>query len=138
MTICSDDVLTHLTNLGYTDAVNEINKLLNKDKASHLRWRMYGDRIRNFAKNFGVWDAYRSGNDITLEYEIYGYDKDLKELAENINGEFYESPEEDEYVEYDLNGDRIIVNLFWFELIMHLWINKYKDFDFDIYQSKLI
>ena len=138
MTICSEDVIKHLTDLGYNDAVNEINKLLNKDKAQNERWRKYWDRINEFAKNFGAWSIGYNIRHIDLEYEIYGFCPNLRELAKNINGSYYESPDEDVCAEFgDELGNTITVNTNWFELIMHLWINKYSDYDYDIHQSKL-
>ena len=138
LTICSEDVLNHLTKLGYTDAVNEINKLLNKDKTLHSRNMLYFNRVTEFAKNFGVWDIQRSINDIELEFEEYGDCPHLEELAKNVNGRYYEYDEYD-CAQYDLNeSNTIVVDRSWFELMMHLWINKYSDYDYDIYQSKLI
>lgn len=137
MTLCSPDVIEHLTKLGHTEAVNEINKLLNKDKAQNLRWRKYGARLKEFAKNFGVWDAYRSGQRVELEYEECGPCPYLEDLAKNINGEYYESADEAICAEYDESGNKIVVKKVWFDNIMHLWINIYQDQDFDIFQSRL-
>ena|GEM_PF-6748636 len=139
MTICSEDVLNHLTKLGYTGAVNEIKKLLNKDKTLNNRFHLYINRLEEFAKNFGpVFTIAWTRDTIELEFEEWGYSERLRSLAKNMNGYYYEY-EEDVSSEYDSDkSNTLVVNKSWFELIMHLWINKYSDYDYDIYQSRLM
>lgn len=130
MTMCSDDIKEHLLKLGYTDALNEINKLLARDKMDTLRWGRYFKRVIDFAKNFGAYDVQMSCDTTDLFFEYHGIE--LEKLADNLKVHYYEKYDEDGYEE----DSEIVVNRGWFENIMHLWINKYQDYGFDIFQQR--
>ncbi len=128
-----EELKEHFTKIGMIRAVHEIDKLnRSKQRKENISKRYFNRRLR-FAKKFGVYSISQGSTEVTLYFE--GNCKEDENLAHNLAVDFYAGNEDCE-CECDSDSE-IHIRRGWFDDIMHLWINVYKDMKFDIYQSKL-
>lgn len=129
-----NEIKEHFLAIGNYDVLKEIEKLETKEMMIVTRNRKYHKLLENFAQNFGAYSVGKWTNSYVLYF--IEHSPKYEELARNINvtGGISETYDEDGNEE-DTN---MVVPKRWFDDIQHLWINKYKDQNFDIFQSRLI
>jgi hypothetical protein len=130
--LTAKEVKEHFTKIGMMDAVHEIDKLSNSKKQKINISGLYFRRKRDFAKNFGAYSITQGCCSVSLYFECEN--KEAEKLAEDMGIDYLECDEGWETHEED--DAEIYVTRRWFDNIMHLWVNIYSNWNFDIYQMR--